>query len=67
MGKYTNKKISNILGLIIVAVMTIAGILLIIDLIKQFPAKWHVRGIKYLVPEQIAAVPKSSYLLIIRS
>jgi len=34
MGKYVNKKISNILGWIIVLVMTLAGILLIIDLFK---------------------------------
>jgi len=32
MGKFVNKRISNILGWIIVVVMTIAGILLIIDL-----------------------------------
>jgi len=34
MGEFVNKKLSNILGFIIVAVMTIAGILLIIDLVK---------------------------------
>ncbi|MCM1567700.1 NRAMP family divalent metal transporter [Dehalobacter sp. 4CP] len=34
MGKYVNKRISNILGWVIVLVMAIAGILLIIDLLK---------------------------------
>ena len=35
MGKYVNKRISNILGWIITIVMAIAGILLIIDLLKH--------------------------------
>lgn len=35
MGKFVNKRISNIIGWIIVLTMTIAGILLIIDLIKR--------------------------------
>lgn len=34
MGKYVNKRISNIVGWMIVLVMTIAGILLIVDLLK---------------------------------
>jgi Mn2+/Fe2+ NRAMP family transporter len=34
MGKFVNKRISNIVGWMIVTVMAIAGILLIIDLIK---------------------------------
>ena len=34
MGKYVNKRISNIVGWMIVIVMAIAGILLIIDLLK---------------------------------
>jgi len=34
MGKFVNKRISNILGWIIVVIMTIAGILLIIDLLS---------------------------------
>jgi len=35
MGKYVNKKISNIIGWIIVLIMSIGGILLIVDLIKD--------------------------------
>ena len=35
MGKFVNKRISNIVGWIIVLIMTIAGILLIIDSIKR--------------------------------
>ena len=34
MGKFVKKRISNIVGWIIVLVMAIAGILLIIDLLK---------------------------------
>ena len=34
MGKYVNKRISRIIGWIIVLVMSITGILLIIDLLK---------------------------------
>jgi len=34
MGKYVNKKIANVVGWIIVLVMTIAGIMLILDLVK---------------------------------
>ena len=35
MGKFVNKRISNIVGWIIVLVMSIAGILLIIDMLKE--------------------------------
>jgi NRAMP (natural resistance-associated macrophage protein)-like metal ion transporter len=34
MGKYVNKRISNLIGWVITSVMSIAGILLIIDLLK---------------------------------
>jgi len=39
MGKFVNKKISNIIGWIIVFVMSIAGILLIVDLVKGLLGK----------------------------
>jgi len=35
MGKFVNKRISNIVGWVIVLVMSIAGILLIIDMLKE--------------------------------
>jgi len=39
MGKFVNKKFSNILGWIIVFVMSVAGILLIVDMIKSLIVK----------------------------